>query len=911
VATSSRSNEGALLALIRARPFDGVARKLGLEPDEGQRLLLMAALVAVLFCAYTIAKVLRDALFLAEFGALALPYAYIGVAVASVGFVWVESHVARRFQRVGAARFNQYLAIACSVAAPLVFPYARGLTTALFYVWTGSQAMMLLPHFWGLALDVWDSRRARLLFPLLAGSGLVGGLVGGGLAGWSLPFIQRVGLMWTLPLLLAAAHALTRAVEGHRSHSPGPEVVTSTASPWKIITRSPYILIFVAVLTLSVIVGTLVDFQFKYYVVRHYPNPHDLTQFLGKFYVALNALSLVFQFGIAGWLLQRLGLGASSGLQPAAVLLMAPWIAFGPGLWMVAAMRSLQGILSQTLGKSTGEIYYTPIRPSERRRIKPAIDTLVERWSDAAVGLLLILMLHTLRVPVAAIAILTAVLSGAWLIVLFLLDRQYGRAFRQILSTRWIEPDATGEALRLPAARRALLEALRARDEDRIVLALQLSGETHDPEIVEAVRGCLKHEWPAVRAAATSAMEALRVPDRENRIVAFLDDPHEGLRRAAVSYLLLRGPKPVAFARGILDGTNAELRSFVVDALFERPCDARAALTLPWVDAQIQAGTPESLVLAARALGAMSGGGVVPRLRTLLTHADIDVRSAALLSTTHRPAAALLDVLLPLLMDRDLHYAARKAVASVGDPAVPALRSMLDAERGPRAQSLAAGVLARMNTRGSVGALMVLVRSTDLRLRHLGLSGLAGVRMRRGQAVLPRHLAHRLFIRELRDYRACLDPAAALETHPAPEVRLLADSYRESAEMALERALQALSCWYDPLPLVGVFDRLKSRDREVVSPALEFLEHTLPRAFFRPVRKIFEESPVPPEDQGKGADPLAVWIEGAWKSDDEWLRACAVRASRFLVNFDRSLFGGDGGAPIVRDELAALGRASC
>jgi len=911
VATSSRSNEGALLALIRARPFDGVARKLGLEPDEGQRLLLMAALVAVLFCAYTIAKVLRDALFLAEFGALALPYAYIGVAVASVGFVWVESHVARRFQRVGAARFNQYLAIACSVAAPLVFPYARGLTTALFYIWTGSQAMMLLPHFWGLALDVWDSRRARLLFPLLAGSGLVGGLVGGGLAGWSLPFIQRVGLMWTLPLLLAAAHALTRAVEGHRSHSPGPEVVTSTASPWKIITRSPYILIFVAVLTLSVIVGTLVDFQFKYYVVRHYPNPHDLTQFLGKFYVALNALSLVFQFGIAGWLLQRLGLGASSGLQPAAVLLMAPWIAFGPGLWMVAAMRSLQGILSQTLGKSTGEIYYTPIRPSERRRIKPAIDTLVERWSDAAVGLLLILMLHTLRVPVAAIAILTAVLSGAWLIVLFLLDRQYGRAFRQILSTRWIEPDATGEALRLPAARRALLEALRARDEDRIVLALQLSGETHDPEIVEAVRGCLKHEWPAVRAAATSAMEALRVPDRENRIVAFLDDPHEGLRRAAVSYLLLRGPKPVAFARGILDGTNAELRSFVVDALFERPCDARAALTLPWVDAQIQAGTPESLVLAARALGAMSGGGVVPRLRTLLTHADIDVRSAALLSTTHRPAAALLDVLLPLLMDRDLHYAARKAVASVGDPAVPALRSMLDAERGPRAQSLAAGVLARMNTRGSVGALMVLVRSTDLRLRHLGLSGLAGVRMRRGQAVLPRHLAHRLFIRELRDYRACLDPAAALETHPAPEVRLLADSYRESAEMALERALQALSCWYDPLPLVGVFDRLKSRDREVVSPALEFLEHTLPRAFFRPVRKIFEESPVPPEDQGKGADPLAVWIEGAWKSDDEWLRACAVRASRFLVNFDRSLFGGDGGAPIVRDELAALGRASC
>jgi ATP:ADP antiporter, AAA family len=899
------------VSLIRARPFDGVARSLGLEPEEGQRLLLMAALVAVLLCAYTIAKVLRDALFLAEFGALALPYAYLGVAVASVGFVWVESRVARRFQRVGAGRFNLYLAITCSIAAALVFPHARRLTTALFYVWTGSQAMMLLPHFWGLALDIWDSRRARLLFPLLAGSGLIGGLVGGGVAGWSLPFIQRVGLMWTLPALLAAAHVLTHAVERHRSRRTGPEIVPSTASPWKIIARSPYVLILVAALTLSVVVGTLVDFQFKYHVLRLYPNPHDLTRFLGRFYVALNALSLLFQFGIAGWLLQRLGLGVATGLQPAAVLLMASWITFGPGLWVVVAMRSLQGVLSQTLGKSTGEIYYTPIRPSERRRIKPAIDTLVERWSDAAVGVLLIVVLHALRVPVPKISILTAVLCGLWLVALFLLDRQYGRAFRQVLSTRWIEPDVTSDALRLPAARRALLEALRAEDEDRIVLALQLSGDTRDPAIVRAVRECLEHEWPGVRAAATSAMEVMGVPDRENRIVAFLDDPDEGLRRAAVRYLLLRGPTPIAFARRALDGKDPALRRFVVDALFERPCDARAALTFPWVDAQIQSGTPESLVLAARALGAMSGVGLIPRLRALLTHPDTDVRGAALLSTTRRPARALLDVLLPLLLEPDLHYAARGAVAAIGDPAVPALQRMLEAGPGPRAQSIVAGVLAHIDTRGSVDALMTLVRSKDLRLRHLGLSGLARIRLRRERPVLPRDMTHRLFLRELRDYRGCLDPATALETHPAPEVRLLADSYRESAEMALERALQALACWYDPRPLEGVFDRLKSRDREIVSPALEFLEHVLPRALFRPVRKIFEEAPVPPKTQGEASDPLAVWIEGAWKSDDEWLRACAVRASRFLIKFDRSLFVGDSDAPMVRDELAILVQKPC
>lgn len=866
----------------------------------------MAALVALLLCAYTIAKVLRDALFLAEFGALALPYAYLAVAVASVGFVWVESHVARRFQRMGAARFNQYLAIACSIAAALVFPHARRLTTALFYVWTGSQAMMLLPHFWGLALDVWDSRRARLLFPLLAGSGLIGGLAGGTLAGWSLPLVQRIGLMWTLPALLVLAHALTRAVERHRSRKPGPEVVPSTDSPWKIIRRSTYIRVFVAALTLSVVVGTLVDFQFKYYVLRLYPDPHDLTQFLGKFYVVLNALSLLFQFGMAGWLLQRLGLGISTGLQPATVLLFASWITFGPGLWVVAAMRSIQGVLSGTIGKSTGEIYYTPIRPSERRRIKPAIDTLVERWSDAAVGLLLIVAFHALHLPVSTIAILTAVLCGAWVVVLYGLDRQYGMEFRQVLSTRWIEPDTPSEALRLPAARRALLEALRAEDEDRIVLALSLSGEIHDPAILRAVRQCLGHRWPGVRAAAVSAMAAMHVADRENRIVTFLDDPHEGLRRAAVDYLLRRGPNRLAFARRILDGEDVALRRFAIDALYEHPCEARAALTLPWIDARIESGDPDSLVLAARALGVMRGAGLVPRLRALLTLPDIDVRDAALHSAARRPAHALLDALLPLLFEPDLHYAARAAIAAIGDRAVPALLRMLDEERGPRAQSLATRVLAQIDTRGAVDALMTMVRSRNLRLRHLGLMGLTRMRARRGRPVLPRGMAHRLFLRELRDYRQCLDPARALEAHPAPEVRLLADSYRESAEMALERALQALSCWYDPRPLAGAFDRLKSRDRATVSPALEFLEHVLPRASFQPVRQIFEDAPAPPAEDAEGSDPLAVWIEGAWKSEDDWLRACAVRASRSLGAFDPTLFKGDPGAPMVRDELALL-----
>ncbi|MFN0149869.1 MAG: hypothetical protein ACKVU1_04040 [bacterium] len=889
------------------RIYDGLMRRLGLEPHERRLLLLMGALVATLLCAYTIAKVLRDALFLAEFDAVALPYAYIGVALASAGFVWIEARVARRFAHVSATRLSQYLAIACSIAAAATYPFARHATAAAFYIWTGSQAMMLLPHFWVLVLDVWDSRRARRLIPLLSGCGLIGGLTGGAIAGWLPPNIQRLGLMWALPGLLIVAHAVTRALGAERDRRPKPEEMPTAASGWEIVRRSAYIKLLVVAMALSVIVSTLVDFQFKYFIERAYPDSGDLTQFLGRFYVGLHALALVFQFGAAAWIMQRLGLAASTTVQPSTVILFSSWIALSSGWWAVVGTRWIQGIVFQTLGKSASEIYYAAILPRERRRIKPAIDTLVERWSDALVGVLLMVVLRVRDVPVSAIAGVTAGLAGVWLAVLLLLNRQYGRAFQQALSTRWLEPEASPDSIRIPSARKALLSALRADDERRTVLALKLCESAREPNIARAVRGCLLKPSPSVRAAAVEAMEAMRLRDRDGVIEGFLGESHEGLRRAAIRYLLERTKEPVAFVRDLLGRDDAALRRDAVEVLFDRPAAAPGAITQEWVEARLKSPEREDVLLAARALGTLTGRASVERLRVLLADPDVEIQRVAILSATRRPNRELLDALVPLLLVPELSYEARRAIAAVGDPAIPALSSLLAGEHGARAESLAARTLAHIASPRAVAALMTLVGRNDLRLRHLALRSLTRVRERTGQPVMPRSAAHRHFLRELRDYRASLDPVLRLGDFAEPEVRLLAESYRESAEMALQRAVQALACWYETRPLAGVYERLKSRDPDITAPALEYLGHVLPRNVFTPVMKIFEpklaDAPSDPSDPER----LAECIGRAWQSTDGWLRACAVRAARCAPDLDRRLFDtGAGDDRVVLAELETL-----
>ncbi|HET6373219.1 MAG TPA: hypothetical protein VFG76_07925, partial [Candidatus Polarisedimenticolia bacterium] len=101
--------------------------------------------------------------------------------------------------------------------------------------------------------------------------------------------------------------------------------------------------------------------------------------------------------------------------------------------------------------------------------------------------------------------------------------------------------------------------------------------------------------------------------------------------------------------------------------------------------------------------------------------------------------------------------------------------------------------------------------------------------------------------------------------------------------------------------------RLKSRDHVVASPALEYLGHVLPRAVFRHVSAIFEKETFEQPGDAHNPERLAESIRMAWETGDAWLRACAVRASRFAPTLDHGLFAaGDGGDPMIRAELAAL-----
>jgi hypothetical protein len=105
-----------------------------------------------------------------------------------------------------------------TVATALLFPFEKHWLVAAFYIWTGSQLMMLIPQFWILALDLWDSRQARTIFPFLTGCGLAGGLAAGAFANQATARLGIEGLLWSMALLLV----LVSCTLAHRRRSGPP-----------------------------------------------------------------------------------------------------------------------------------------------------------------------------------------------------------------------------------------------------------------------------------------------------------------------------------------------------------------------------------------------------------------------------------------------------------------------------------------------------------------------------------------------------------------------------------------------------------------------------------------------------------------------------------------------------------------
>ena len=785
-----------------------------IERGEELPVLFLFLYLTLVLTSYLIIKAARDALFLARFSALTLPYIYIGVAVL-IGLVVVI--YLRISARVGLTKL---------ITGTLVFFIANVLLlwwagyvhwsplAAVFYVWSSIFGVTVPTQVWTVANRVLDVRQAKRLFPLISSGGIVGAVAGGLFAAATAKRIGTYHLLLVLVPLLVLCVILARLLLRRYAHTvSGVLPVVSTPVKresgerlWNPLSRSAYLRTIAVMLALSAIVTLVVDFQLKFVVKQLALSMDQMTAFFGLFYALLNFLALLLQLVAGSRLVERFGIRATLFILPTALITgTLLLLAYPLRLWAALVLKGSDQTLRYSIDKSTVELLYLPVPQSLKTEAKAIIDMMVQRFADGIGGALLVVMTRVLGMGLTGVGALNLVLISVWL---------------------WV-------ALR---ARKEYVSSLKASIYDRSALAESARRLVVDEsESTVALRSMLESDSSVVRLRPDQPMseliEYLKMPDRKVRLSAL-----------------------VCLARQEMDpNTLRKHLSVFIDNLNDTPEQ--------WNDFIV-------------ALGKIHHPTVVEFYVRLLTHPSAEVRKQATFSAGRGGKRELVPFLVRLLGDPAVTREARRALREYGPRVLGTLADVMkDPQEDIEIRRNIPRILAHVPQQETVDILLASLPDchpevVDRCIRALNKLRLSDTSFRFNREKVDACIHDQ-------GERALWCQRALTSLYPEDQsADRLAQLLRDKIEYGRDNVFRLLALILPAATLHAAYQVLKQEDRLKKADVAEYLDNVLPTDLKNWVLPLVEpktRAPCEPQDRREILEQLL-------KSPDPAIRECTAGA---------------------------------
>jgi AAA family ATP:ADP antiporter len=878
-----------------------LAQRLQLEYDESCRALTLGTVLFGLIAAYTLVKTARDAFFLTALPAQILPYLYLGVGALTAVASTLFGRMTRRWAVWETLAVSSLVAgISLVLFVPLLGLGQRWVPLVL-YLWVNVYGLLLVAQFWSFANNVSHAREAKRTFGVIGVGGILGGLAGGLLAAplvriWAgaTPARESGSGADLPPLLLAAAvahvavaarvwSASRRECTGLSEPIPQPDGGDGRVGHPL---RHSYVRWLALATLCSVMVATLLDFQFKVELQRRFTSSVTIASFLGLFYTATNLAALTLQVFGTRWMIQRLGAAWSAAWLPAGLAAGAGATLLSPGLVPVVFSRLWDQVMRLSLNKSAGELFYFPLEPGLRRRAKAFIEAGVERLGDGLAGLVILGVLAVAGVGVRALAGVVLVVALVWVMAWLRVRRGYVSELGVNLKRLSLDPQQARISLREAAVLEQMTRLLDSPYERLVVQGMNMIEENVPEQLDEALERLLVHRSPQVRARALQLAGERRIERLRERIASLLHDEDPEVRVQALSaHSALAGDDPLEPMREFLHAENQGLRTAAILSVVERAPVSREARVRAELERLLRDGTPADREAVADALGRRPPPCELhDLLDALLRSGESRVRRAALRSAGIAQRRAHVTLLIEALGDRDTQQAAREGLARLGDRVVGTLGDWLaDPSVAAPIRHAIPRALGDIHTQESVNALFRVRERGDVTLAHRVIKGLnriraSGVPVRFPRATVTEDIDAdvRAFFFAWVNYRVCpLGKSRSAE-------RLLYVALNERMDQALNRIFRRLALLYPALEILAAYQGVVSESSRLRGDALEYLENALApdhRVLVMPlVDDGGDEARLQVAERRYGLRSVGFeqTLEAVLQSEDSWLRACAL-----------------------------------
>jgi AAA family ATP:ADP antiporter len=392
-----------------------------------------------LLCGYYMLRPLREALAL-EVGVRNNSWLFTAVFVTTLALLplywWFVARTPRgRLLWYAVLPFTGvFVALAFGLAAR-----PRDPTLAfVYFVALSSGNLFLISLFWSAMADVWRPELAKRFYGYVAAGGSAGALLGPNLVAWlvhdtgprPLIFIACAFMLVTAGLISQARRTLRAAPGGERVPDGAIPVGGRAWDEMRRLAGTPFLWGIAGVIIAGQTIGAFMYNEQGKYVTAAYAALEDRARLFAQMEFAVNALSLVFQAGVVGWLTRRGNLPMSLSAMPVLVGLSFIVLALVPLGGVLLVTQVIRRAADYGLGKPPREMLFTVLNPESKFKSKSLIDTVLQRGSDVS-SQWLYFAIAGAGVGLAGIAWLCAGLSLA----LVAATRTLGSAFEQRRNT--------------------------------------------------------------------------------------------------------------------------------------------------------------------------------------------------------------------------------------------------------------------------------------------------------------------------------------------------------------------------------------------------------------------------------------------------------------------------------------------
>src|SRR5690348_9294534 len=490
-----------------------IERVLNIQPGDLGRGTLLCSCLFLIISSYVTGRIARDALFLARFQAVQLPYADIAIAVL-VGFV-VAAYiklgrwVSLRTLLVGSQLF---FALNCAAFWALGHYFHLIWLFPVFYIWVGIFGVLAPTQVWTLANFVLTTREAKRIFGMVGG-GAIGGWIFAGY--FSKTIAKTFGteslLLGMAGLLLVCSVLMLVMWQTGRVRVSAEEADAHTGMQdlrhsMRLVASSKYLQAIAAVICISSFVTTLTGWQFKAIAKEYLVNKDALAIFFANFNFYAAILSLLVQLLLTTRCLRKFGIGVLLFVLPVTVFAGSLSLLILGTLGAAVFLKANDQVLRYSIDKSTVELLYLPVPNSVKLHAKWFIDTVVWRMGDGLAGITVLVAATLFHLPARQISWLALILVTGWMGAVLVAKRQYVATLEHNISRHRI--DVEQSTLVLDRATSDLFTSkISASDPNEIIYALSLLQVERKRVAHPAVRDLLGHPDKEVRQKALTILD--------------------------------------------------------------------------------------------------------------------------------------------------------------------------------------------------------------------------------------------------------------------------------------------------------------------------------------------------------------------------------------------------------------------